>query len=140
MRHYLAERDTACPRCGYNLRNLTGSRCPECGDELRLQIGLVEPKLAAYICLLVGCALGVGGAGLLSLIALLYAPRSWWTEEPAGMVLLVEFFACLAGTITTLLMRRSFRRRGPVAQWSWAVIAWAVMIGLSLAVVIFFED
>jgi hypothetical protein len=27
----LQNRDCACPRCGYNLRGLTGTDCPECG-------------------------------------------------------------------------------------------------------------
>ena len=31
---YLAERDVACPGCGYNLRGVTGGVCPECGREL----------------------------------------------------------------------------------------------------------
>src|SRR6266850_983033 len=26
--------DLFCPRCGYNLRMLTGNRCPECGLDL----------------------------------------------------------------------------------------------------------
>ena len=62
---FLHLQDAPCPRCGYNLRRLTGTRCPECGDELRLQVGLVEPRMGAYISLLVACCLGLGGSGLI---------------------------------------------------------------------------
>ena len=57
---YLAERDTPCPRCGYNLKMLTGNRCPECGDELVLRVGLMYPKLAAFITGLIGLSAGTG--------------------------------------------------------------------------------
>jgi len=31
---HLADRDTPCAACGYNLRGLTGDRCPECGTPI----------------------------------------------------------------------------------------------------------
>ncbi len=30
------ESDLYCPKCGYNLRGLTGNRCPECGDDIAI--------------------------------------------------------------------------------------------------------
>ncbi len=30
------EVDLYCPKCGYNLRGLTGNRCPECGDDITI--------------------------------------------------------------------------------------------------------
>ncbi len=36
---FVAHRDHACPKCGYNLRNLTQPVCPECGEELKLTVG-----------------------------------------------------------------------------------------------------
>lgn len=35
---YLAGGDVACPRCGYNLRDLTGEACPECGVKLSVEM------------------------------------------------------------------------------------------------------
>lgn len=64
---FLAGRDAACPACGYNLRDLQGTRCPECGDMLVLRVGLVEPKQAAPIAGLIGLAAGAGLNGLLLL-------------------------------------------------------------------------
>jgi hypothetical protein len=37
---FLQERDQPCPRCGYNLRNLTTPACPECRESLRLTVGV----------------------------------------------------------------------------------------------------
>jgi hypothetical protein len=65
LRVFLASRDVPCPACGYNLRDLEGSRCPECGDDLVLQVGLPEPKQAALIAGLIGLAAGAGMSGLL---------------------------------------------------------------------------
>ncbi|MBL8990783.1 MAG: hypothetical protein JNJ48_04290 [Phycisphaerae bacterium] len=67
LRSFLAERDAPCPSCGYNLRGLTGSRCPECDQALELRVGLVEPRLAAWVAGLVGLATGTGFSGLLVL-------------------------------------------------------------------------
>jgi hypothetical protein len=36
LRAFLAERDVACPGCGYNLRGCKASQCPECGDVFSL--------------------------------------------------------------------------------------------------------
>ena len=60
LRAFLAGRDVECPGCGYNLRDLGGSRCPECGDELVLRVGLAEPRQGALIAGLIGLAAGAG--------------------------------------------------------------------------------
>ena len=75
LRAYLAERDTPCPGCGYNLRGLTGGVCPECALGLRLQVGLAEPRLGSWIAGLVGAACGVGFNGLLLLYVAIMLAR-----------------------------------------------------------------
>jgi hypothetical protein len=65
LRDFLDSREVPCPGCGYNLRDLHGSRCPECGDDLILQVGLAEPRQAAVIAGLMGLAAGAGMSGLL---------------------------------------------------------------------------
>jgi len=61
LRAYLADRDAACPVCGYNLRGLDSQKCPECGATLdwrALSAGLKRgPWLAALIS--IGLALGL---------------------------------------------------------------------------------
>ncbi len=36
---FVRDRDVACPRCGYNVRNLTKPVCPECEEPLVLKVG-----------------------------------------------------------------------------------------------------
>lgn len=64
LRAYLHDRDIHCPRCGYNLRSLTGGRCPECGTRLVLAVREAEPRLGAWIALTVMVCLNAG-VGLL---------------------------------------------------------------------------
>lgn len=59
---HLKLRDTPCPACGFNLRDLSASRCPECGLELKLVLDGSEalwrwvrwPTLCLAVLLLVG--------------------------------------------------------------------------------------
>ena len=63
MRAYLAERDVACPECGYNLRGLPGTVCPECRQELKLTVGLLESRIGALIACLGPLFAGTGASG-----------------------------------------------------------------------------
>lgn len=42
---FVRERDVHCPRCDYNLRNLTQPMCPECREELRLTVGVRRTQI-----------------------------------------------------------------------------------------------
>jgi hypothetical protein len=136
---FLADRDLPCPRCGYNLRSLTGGRCPECGDPLQLQVALVEPRMGAYISLLVACCIGLGGSGLFGLLGLRAAPASWWREWSA-LLLLLQLVVSAFGLLIVLIQRRRLRRASPLVQWLVSLAAWIVIIGLSAAVVLLFDD
>ena len=140
LSEFLAERDAPCPRCGYSIRALTGSSCPECGSELKLQVGLVEPKLGAYISLLVACSLGFGASSLLGFVALSQAPAYWFVEETSGRFLLVQWF--LSGVALPLVFwrRHKLQRMSGLAQWVLAALAWIVVLGLSSAIVCFFDS
>jgi uncharacterized membrane protein YidH (DUF202 family) len=65
LQTFLAGRDTDCPRCRYNLRDLSGSRCPECGNDLVLRVGLVAPHQKVAIAGLIVLSAGTGLNGLL---------------------------------------------------------------------------
>ena len=43
LQSFLADRDTPCPGCGYNLRGLPDSTCPECGIPIELSIANRDP-------------------------------------------------------------------------------------------------
>lgn len=62
---YLADRDEACPSCGYNLRGLASDRCPECMSELVLRIAMAEPRLGLFLSTVVAWSLGAGFSVLL---------------------------------------------------------------------------
>jgi hypothetical protein len=65
LQTFLAGRDSECPVCRYNLRDLQTQQCPECGSRLALQVGAVEPNQTACIVGLIGLASGAGFSGLL---------------------------------------------------------------------------
>ena len=110
----LRDTDIPCPLCSYNLRNLTGSRCPECGGALKLQVGLAEPRLGAYITLLTGCCVGLGGSALFTLVALTAAPSSWW-HKTSAWVLLTQLLTT-AILLPVIIIRRAHFRRAPLAR------------------------
>lgn len=90
LRAFLAERDVACPSCGYSLRGLQSPACPECNQALKLQVGLVEPRLGAFIAGVVGLAMGFGFCLIVGLWGLSQrnAPREELVPLLIGVVIL----------------------------------------------------
>ena len=127
---YLAERDDACPGCGYNLRGLTGTRCPECNQELRLRVGLVELRLAWFVTGLIGIGMGLGFSALLLMYAVtdrLFAqyrgpPGQVWWPLAAGTVL---GGALLAGWV---LNRRRWALHSAQRRWALVFAAWILSL------------
>lgn len=46
---FLQDRDTPCPLCGYNLRNLPDNVCPECRHALLLTVGIARPRFLWFL-------------------------------------------------------------------------------------------
>lgn len=59
LRTYLAGRDTPCPVCGYNLRDLPSERCTECGTELRLHVHPIVRVDWRYTAAMLGAVAGI---------------------------------------------------------------------------------
>jgi hypothetical protein len=135
---YLAERDVPCPRCGYNLHGLINGRCPECGDDLRLRVTPVEPRLGAFITLLLACGIGLGGSALFGALALAYAPGGWF-KSLSGLGLLVQLGLSAVVALLVLLRRRRFRKVRRKVQWVLAIAACLVFAALSTLIVAFFR-
>ncbi len=139
LTQFLADRTVTCPRCGYNLRGVASSACPECGDRLQLQVGLVSPRMAAYITTLVGISVGLGGSALFGCLAAIEAPSRWWGETTAKL-LLIQLFGTAAALTLLLLMRRRFRRSRRSVQWVICVVTCLAVLALSIAIVVVFDD
>ncbi|MGB7160813.1 MAG: hypothetical protein WBD40_22300 [Tepidisphaeraceae bacterium] len=133
---YLRARDVACPLCGYNLRGLTAGRCPECGRELQLSVGLVEPRIGAWVT----CLVAVTAAGGMGLMAILSIARHGWEVvfAPGGavQVVTISYFLVTAVVVPALIvLRRRYRRLSQTAQWALAGVA-AALTALAFAVLI----
>ncbi|MDY7108712.1 MAG: hypothetical protein SYC29_08750 [Planctomycetota bacterium] len=99
VRQYLAKRSVPCPKCGYDLRGLTGTKCPECGLELRLSMLQPRPSRVEWMSGAAGLwvALVVNGVGaiyfgmiahfpiagfMISLSLSVFALVAWHTAAP----------------------------------------------------------
>jgi DNA-directed RNA polymerase subunit RPC12/RpoP len=129
LRNFLADRDIACPQCGYNLRSLMGDICPECGDRIALQVAMVEPKVAAGLAGLIGLSAGAGLNGLLLVyivIIMFRFPRPSFSWDPfitingAGLVVLS---LCI---LIWLRRWRWLRRQSISVRWGLAAACWAL--------------
>jgi hypothetical protein len=121
LQQYLGEHDEPCPGCGYNLRGLTSSACPECNSELTLSVGLVEPRLGAYITGLVGWSMGAGLNGLLFVYMLVVLSR-YGTRgvDLAGFLLYNSLAgAVLGGGLAAWILRLGPRVRRADTRWKW---------------------
>ena len=128
---FLAGRDAACPGCGYNLRDLQGSRCPECGDMLVLRVGLVDPKQGAPIAGLIGLAAGAGLNGLLLLyIAIQLALYRIGFPELQRFVLLNSVGLLVQGGAIAFWLRkwRAIRRFPTKRRWIMVAGCWALTL------------
>jgi hypothetical protein len=126
--HFVHERDVRCPRCEYNLRNLTQPVCPECRQDLHLSVGLTRPT---FHWLLLALAPGIfsGIAAFFMLIIVLVA----FTRSPGPIPwqgFAINGFGWLSGAFAFgLLMRRWwFLKRSHAAQVSAVGVVWFVHI------------
>lgn len=140
LTQYLSDSDDLCPRCGYNLRGLTGSTCPECGSELKLTVGLVEPRMGAYLSLLAAWSIGLGGSGLFLLLVLFHAPSDWIAEHFAGKILVAMFFASVAGVGGAVRGKTWLRKQTDAQQRRIAIFSWLTVVVLGIVVLACFND
>lgn len=126
---YLADRDEPCPRCGYNLRNLTGDTCPECGDALRLKVGLVEPRMFAYIASIIPWCIGLGASGFFVPLIVFDGPRNRW-QQPFVWLFVVMLVLSVVALAFLLPGRTRFQRHANAIQTWFAIISWLVILGM----------
>ncbi len=118
LANYLADRDEACPSCGYNLRGLASDRCPECMTELVLRVAMAEPRLGLFLSTVVAWSLGAGFSLLLLvylLVVMVIASRSLppmdeFLVTPVGGTLLE------GGAVVLLVVNQRRVRRWPLPK------------------------
>ncbi len=133
---FLAHRDQSCPRCSYNLRNLTQPVCPECGESLKLTVGRRDFRDSLLFLALAPCIFSSICTILLNgLIAFL-----WHREAglPPPWVWIVDGFGLLSGLTGLLLFvkRRAFVKLDRGVQLFWALLVWGIHIAVFVVLVV----
>ncbi|MEW6253410.1 MAG: hypothetical protein AB1716_22435 [Planctomycetota bacterium] len=121
---FLAGRDTPCPVCRYNLRDLTSDRCPECGALLELGVGSLQARFGALVLAITPSVM------TLTLALLIYAlcldrglpPAELWNVWATMLLGPLD-----AGAAAWLYSRRVwFMRRSRAAQWRLVGLTWVL--------------
>ena len=120
LKLFLDGRDQPCPQCGYNLRDLPGTRCPECGEELALRLQLGEPRQAAALAGLIALSAGAGmNVLLLGYVFIVLAFLGPWGRGWGKFVAVNATGAVVLGLCIGLWLRywRHIRRLDVVRRW-----------------------
>ena len=124
---FVHERDVLCPRCGYNLRNLTHPVCPECREPLSLKVGVPRVAVAPLLLALAPGTFCAVAFGLLLVVCAMEGP------PPAELWVTIGFLGLSGGVaIATALGNRWFLRWSARRQWTAAAVAWLVHIAAFL--------
>lgn len=119
LQKFLSGRDTDCPKCGYNLRDLQGFVCPECGEFITIEsLEPIQPTTWVQdfvwaIHKLNICVIGFVGVctGLMFLARLL--SQGTWGFSPE-----IVFLSCLVAAAGEFSKIPELFRATPA--WAWA--------------------
>ena len=126
LRQFLRNRDTPCPICGYNLRELTGHVCPECGKGIELRVG--SPDLRFGLCML-----SIVPMLMMTAFAIIFLLVTWseGSAGPLGIYVITATGVLDAPAAWILYRKRAwFIRRDRLKQWSLCVTSWAAHVAV----------
>ena len=132
---FLDGRSVPCPKCGYDLRDLTRPVCPECGEELVLTVGRRSTNYELLIATLApGIFSGIAGGLLLAPLAFFTLFRS--RRAPLEIVAL-DAFGLASGVCALMLFRRRrwFMAQPRRRQVFWAIMIWAIHLTAFVALI-----
>ena len=143
----LAGRDVPCPRCAYNLRDLTSNRCPECGLGITADTLLNRPPPPSPLpfgIALTGLAMGFfESCRYWTDLINGWLPSYGWIEDHGTLAQRwssrLYWLSLIPLTILLLVLHRRFSRLPTVVRWSIAVIvAGAGLLGHRRLFLIFY--
>lgn len=130
---FLRGRSVPCPRCAYDLRDISTPRCPECGEPLILKIGSPRARFGWLVLAMApGCFSGVAACFVAVPVVTLI-----WRSFPPGQglpppVVAADAFGFLSAASVALLYRHrhrvmawTARRQGALAAAVWGIHALA---------------
>lgn len=133
IKAFLADRDVACPGCGYNLQGCAAEVCPECGAGIEIVLRGDTTSPAAWIAgtVAISSALGLAvPAAFNSTAASLFAPDYFNWDGP---VLRVPMAVGVSILLWAWITRRVWLLRAAKGRaWKWAIvlgtIAWSMAL------------
>jgi len=130
---FIHERNVHCPRCDYNLRNLSQSVCPECREELRLQVGVRRPRFG-WLILTLAPSMFSGIAAVLLAVPLTLVPILRPASKlPWGAYAMDGFgWMSVAWAIALYTQRFRFLKQQPGAQMTWTIMVWLIHVGAAV--------
>ena len=130
---FVRDRNVHCPRCDYNLRNLTQPVCPECREELALSVGARRPTFVWLIVAMApGIFSGIAAFILLSAVTIAFIAQGFQVggSIPWQPVVLDGFGWCSAiGMIVLFLRRHWFLKQSKGRQILIAASMWLIHVG-----------
>ncbi|MEM6334836.1 MAG: hypothetical protein AAF823_16005 [Planctomycetota bacterium] len=125
---HLAQHEAACPVCGYRLHQLQSDRCPECGTHLRLTVGSDEPRLNAWLLIVVSGTAALTSGLYWAFFIALDARQAIAYGDPLGYGLIdflitASLIAAGIPAVIALPLRRAFADLSLATQWALSRLA-----------------
>ncbi len=131
---FLRDRNFPCPRCHYNLRNLTQPTCPECKEDLRLSVGQNRVNLGWLV---VALAPGIfSGIAAFFVGCMLIMVNISPTGKAAWQLYVLDAFGWLSAAFAVALFFNRFRflRQQQSLQITIAASVWTVHVAFFLII------
>lgn len=111
---FLRDRAYPCPRCGYDLRNITSAVCPECAEPLILKVGTPRARFGWLILAMApGCFSGVMAVFVFFFLGL----NLWFGNTPGRGIPYPVFGADAFGFLSAASVVVMYRHRHRIMSW-----------------------
>ncbi|MGI9013960.1 MAG: hypothetical protein ACR2GY_06905 [Phycisphaerales bacterium] len=133
---FVKGRDIACPRCNYNLRDLTQPRCPECQEPLALHVNVARVHFGWFLATISPCIFS--GITTIFFTTMLTIGSIANNSLPPWPLAGTATFGWLSGSmgIGLLIHRIRFIRQRIETQRLWAILMWTAHFLALLALIL----